>query len=277
VAEVAQKLVAEYALSDSPMLSDEMTAAEAMGQGAQFVAWRTAQINDTDALLKSTMGSLRSELKLVTVDGYDSAARKYSCEATMAVSTGGQTREARLVYEVQTVQGERGQFVVKMKKAPVQAATYFREYALTQYRKRKFGTQWSGEYACGGVNGDTSETRGPFSMKVTATVDADWHMVLERTTLAAGRERIEGTLGDDGSVMLRGVGSNGADDRWHSDFAGRVERGVLSAKGKIVAQDASEPVVRECQITLRRADAANASSRQPTALTASAVAVKAER
>jgi hypothetical protein len=215
---------------------------------------------------------VRSELKLVTVDGYDSAARKYSCEATMAVTVGNSPREARVAYEVQTVQGQGGQFLVKMKRPPDEAASFFREHALKQYRKQKYGTQWSGEYACGGVNGDTSDTRGPFSMKVTAAVDADWHMVLERATLAAGKERVEGTLEEDGSVTLAGQGANEPEDRWRSEFEGQVQRETLTATGKIVALDTSSPIVRDCKITLKRVDPAASTTASGGGATLSATA-----
>lgn len=117
---------------------------------------------------------------------------------------------------------------------------------------KDYAGTWRGNYVCGGVNGAITGPRGPFSVPVSAVIDHDNRIILERTTLSGGVESLKGTATPaTGALGLEGSGENSPDDKWHANYQGVIKGSTLQASGGITPSG-SRDVIRSCTITLER-------------------------
>jgi hypothetical protein len=218
-----------------------------------------AESVDPDKLIEQYLGSVKVALTSITSDGYDANARRYSCHAQMAVKAEGLDLSGPVDYTTQLTEDKDGGWVIQMNNvAP--ASTNVGVDAAAYFSTHRFAGTWSGNYACAGLDGQTSGPQGPFSMPVTATIDSGNSVTLERTTAGGGFESLKGEVNlASGGVRLQGEGANSPDDQWKVFYSGKITGTTLHAQGRI--QDKNGDAVRRiCTLTLERQPATTAAS-----------------
>jgi hypothetical protein len=206
---------------------------------------------DPDKLIEQYLGSVKVALTSITSDGYDANARRYSCHAQMAVKAEGLDLSGPIAYTTQLTEDKDGGWVIQMNNvAP--ASTNVAIGATTYFSTHRYAGTWSGNYACAGLDGQTSGPQGPFSMPVTATIDSGNRVTLERTTAGGGFESLKGTVGlGNGTVWLQGEGANSPDDQWKVTYSGKIAGATLHAQGGIQPKN-GDATGRTCTLTLER-------------------------
>lgn len=240
---LARKLVIDNARK-VPLLSQYLGNAESV---------------DSDKLIDQYLGSVKVALTSITSDGYDANARRYSCHAQMTVKAEQLNSTVPVAYTTQLTEDKDGGWVIQMDNvAP--ASTDVAIDTVAYFSTHRFAGTWIGNYACAGLDGQTSGPRGPFSMPITATIDGDNRIKLDRTTAGGGYESLKGTVGlGNGAVWLQGEGANSPDDQWKVTYSGKVAGTRLRAQGGIQPKNA-DATGRTCTLTLERQPAPTAAS-----------------
>lgn len=201
--------------------------------------------DDPQGIAKAFMDSVKIAIVNPVSDGYAEDARKFSCRSELKLtSLGGDATAQNVSYSVQATADNSGNFMVEMPRAILQGelSTLMQSYL---FDKRVNGT-WTGDYACGALEGSDNPLAGPFTMPVTMVVQQG-EAKLERTTKAGGVEKLMGKA-DLRNITLQGEGRNTPEDTWQTVVAGPVQAGVWKAQGEIKTPEGR--LLRRCTVTL---------------------------
>ena len=201
--------------------------------------------DDPRGIAKAFMDSVKIAIVNPVSDGYDEGARKFSCRSELKLtSLGGEATVQNVSYSVQATADDSGNFMVEMSRAILQGelSTLMRSYL---FDTRINGT-WTGEYACGALEGSDNPLAGPFTMPVSMVVQQG-EAKLERTTKAGGVETLTGKA-DLRSITLRGEGRNTPEDTWQTAIWGEIKGSAWTAQGEIKTPDGR--LLRRCTVTL---------------------------
>lgn len=205
--------------------------------------------DDPDGLIAGFFDGLRVELVSVVDNGYDAQTHKQSCAGTLRVKAGdGWGFERQVSYATQRLVDDRKAFQLEMSEGQLLALAV-QGRADEVYRQRRWAGEWSGRYACEGVGGATEGPAAPFEMPVTMVVQGATAK-LERTTRGGGVETLEGGIYDTG-WRLSGQGMNTPDDRWRTDFEGRIQGREAVASGEL--RGSAGELLRRCELKLTQA------------------------
>ena len=214
--------------------------------------------NDPSGLLVKFTEGVTVKLNTVTTNGYDSKAKQHSCEGTLQVDAEGESLSIPIEYSTQATESGSGEFVLRMSPTGM-IVPGLRGKAAQYWRAHRYVGDWSGLFACDGLDGNATGPAGPFTMNVNATVDGAMKVRLDRLTRGGGSETLMGELSDSGAFKAQGKGANSPDDVWQTQFNGQIEGEVLNATGAITPSEGTSS--RSCRLTLKHvANAAGSSS-----------------
>jgi hypothetical protein len=226
---------------------------------AVFQYFQSAATIDPDKLMEKYLDSVKLQLTSITSDGYDDKAKRNSCHAQMSIKADGVDLSGSVAYTTQVTEDKDGGWVIEMENVK-QASMQVGIEAASYFAAHRFAGSWRGNYACAGLDGQTGGPRGPFSMPVTATIDSDNSIKLDRTTAGGGYESLKGTVGlGNGAVALQGEGANSPDDQWKAAYSGKIAGTTLRAQGGIQPRNVDD-TGRTCTLTLERQPAPTAAS-----------------
>lgn len=201
--------------------------------------------DDPQGFAKAFMDSVKVAIVNPLNDGYAEDARKFSCRSELKLtSLGGEATAQNVSYSVQATADDSGNFMVEMPRVILQGelSTLMQRYL---FDKRVNGT-WTGDYACGALEGSDNPLAGPFTMPVSMVVQQG-EAKLERTTKAGGVETLTGKAGLL-SIELRGEGRNTPEDTWQTVVWGDIKGSTWTAQGEIKTPEGR--LLRRCTVTL---------------------------
>ncbi len=251
--------------SKPPKCSDPTTVATLRGiiiDQVREMLDPTVQKNDPSNLIASFLNEVHGAVSLVTSDGYDDGAHKYSCHAKLKISLGNQEIENSVNYTSQATEDDDSAGVVALDRLTVTAfATPIAEAAQEHWKKLRYEGDWAGSYSCQGLGGATDGLKGPFSQHVYMQIEGMGGK-LERTTKGGGIEKLRVRFDTAGSASLDGVGENTPDDRWGAHFEGRVVGHQMTADGSLSDADGSR-ILRRCRIQVTQESALRGKADSP--------------
>ena len=218
--------------------------------------------NDPDKLIDDFLDHVRAAASLVTSDGYDEGARKFSCHARLKMSVGGRDVESDASYTSQATEDNGDSSVVRLSHATVEElANQIAAAAKEQWYRHRYTGDWAGTHSCQGIDGAVDGLKGPFSRRVYLQIDG-LEGKLERTTRGGGIEKLRTTFDANGEARLDGAGENTPDDRWGAHFEGQVTGRQLLVQGNLIDSEGSH-VLRKCTIELTKGSAGGARTVAP--------------
>lgn len=227
------------------LLADKVLKSAADDPWAEGDAMRA---NDPEGLLAKFIEGVTVNLNAVTTSGYDTKSKRHMCEGTLLVAAEGESLSVPVEYSTQATENGKGEFLLRMSQTGL-IVPGLRGKAWRYWQSRRYAGEWTGSYACDALGDSTTGPAGPFSVPVTATIDASSQLRLERVTRGGGTETLVGGINESGVAKIEGKGANSPDDRWGVVFAGKIEGNLLSATGSI---NPEEGVGRSCKLTLKR-------------------------
>lgn len=214
------------------------------------VARALQPLGDPDGSVAKFRDKVQLSLSAVTTSGYNRNAEMHSCHGDMhIIYSEAKSLSNPIDYAVQSVQGEKSAFVVRVQDFDVSLNELGRA-AIGDWRAHRFLGSWAGTVECAGLDGAKDGPAGPFSGVVSAQIDTDWRVKTDRLARGGGTESMAGVIQDGGEFRLSGSGANSPDDKWTASYFGRVSGPSIAAKGSITPTGGSG--VRQCSIELRR-------------------------
>ncbi|RYH65623.1 MAG: hypothetical protein EON54_05545 [Alcaligenaceae bacterium] len=206
--------------------------------------------DDPQGIQGRYLKDLKLNLANIVSDGYNEQARKNTCRAHLTIGTAsGQSLSREVKFTTQVSESKDQDYVLE-----VQEFQPFVDAVVNDmtgyYSAKRLQGEWSGTYACGGIDGAASGAQGPYQMPVAVTVDKQFSAKLERTTRGGGVEVLQGRVNQyTGELELRGQGQNSPDDIWNTNFKGKVRGLELGATGQVATPEGR--TLRQCRLTLK--------------------------
>lgn len=199
-------------------------------------------------------GGYLKDLKLtlanIVADGYQEKARMNQCRAHLTIGTSsGQSLSRDIQFTTQVSESKGQDYVLEVQEFQPFVDAVLKDMTGYYSAKRLQG-EWSGTYACGGIDGATSGPQGPYEMPAAVIVDQQYGAKLERTTRGGGIEILQGQMNQyTGEIDLRGQGQNSPDDIWNTSFKGKVKGLELGASGQVGTPEGRP--LRQCSLKLK--------------------------
>lgn len=195
---------------------------------------------------------LKLTLANIISDGYSEQARKNSCKAHLTINTAsGRELSREIQFTTQVSESKDQDYVLEVQNFQPFVDAVVNDMTGNYSAKRLQG-EWSGAYACGGIDGAADGPQGPYEMPVVVTVDGHYTAKLERTTRGGGVEILQGRMNHiTGELELQGQGQNSPDDTWNTSFKGKVAGLGLLASGQVSTPEGR--VLRQCKLDLKAA------------------------
>jgi hypothetical protein len=230
--------------------------------------------SDIKPVVQEFLKAIKLEFVNITTDGYNANARIHSCHATLKITTSSDVILKRLKFGLAMQRGNGELQSPNVSEVPLdyttQAVAEKRDFLLNidggallasllkdeahdyyqRGREIRESGNWKGTLSCGGLEGEQSGPKGPYSMSVIAAVGGS-NIKLERTTRGGGYESLKGDINFDADQFhLQGMGENSPDDRWNTQFSGQIKDGVLTGQGSIAPVGYSG--ARSCTLNLKQ-------------------------
>lgn len=262
---VASAMLLSACSSKPPGCADEQTLAVLSKIVTDNITKKAVAFNgqlpDADGLVAAAMKAIKLDVVNITNEGYASESRKQACRATIKAAWAqgsapsdfhaNMALELPVAYATQRMEGKQADDFLVQINSDVSLVTDQLASGVAEYvSARRWAGEWTGTYACGGVNDASEGNQGPMSFPVTLVVPvgANAKGLLERTTKGGGVEKLQADMGAE--VTLSGGGANSAEDRWDTLFRGAIKDNRLRASGLLTV--AGESLVRKCTLDLTR-------------------------
>ena len=209
---------------------------------------------------------IKAEFQNAVDDGHNKETRKRMCKGILvATSSNGTTVSAETAYSAQvTADGKDTLLWIQRFSKEISATGFYKDVANIAIAER-FKGAWNGTLQCSGVGGETTGARGPLTQPVSIVFGASDQMMMERTTLAGGVEKMTGSARIfSGDAVLQGEGMNSPEDRWLAEYKGTFKGDTMSLKGGSITPDRQNRL-RSCTIEVTHNGPVVASASQSNA------------
>lgn len=206
--------------------------------------------DDPTGIINKFMQGVQVELSSIVDDGYQAAAQKRSCKATMKVSVpNGQPLEGDVAWTVQRTVDDRSKFVLELMPAD-QFSSQLADAAQASYTFNRFAGSYRGTFSCTGIAWVAESPKSPLSVAVSMTVAPGQPSVanLEVPGPDGAPEMLSGTAGSD--FQLAGRGQLGP-MRTTTELHGTINRDTVNGTGFVRAAE-NFGILQNCKLELTR-------------------------